>query len=194
VGGPGPQGPPGVGTVNSGAVDYVAYYSATTTLAAASGTNNVKIGGVLYANTTAAVLRSVTPSYTDGGRVFIGDSAPTATATGDIWLDTTSSYGYNQSLSTNGWAQLPNGLIIQWGQYRGQVSVPTAVTLTFPVTFSAAAYSIATTSFFPSAAYNPWHVVRTGAGTGVSVPMAQINDDSREDSHYGFDWVAIGPA
>ena len=89
---------------------------------------------------------------------------------------------------------LPNGLIMQWGQYRATVSVATAVTLTFPVTFSAAAYSIASTSYYPGVAYNAWHVVRTGAGTGTSVPMAQIPDDSSSAYHYGFDWVAIGPA
>ena len=38
--------------------------------------------------------------------------------------------GFTQSLATNGWCKLPNGLIFQWGRYSS------AKTYTFPVSFS----------------------------------------------------------
>lgn len=101
---------------------------------------------------------------------------------------------FSQSKSTNGYVQLPNGLIIQWGQFRRTVSSPTALNLIFNTDFSNSAYSIATTSYYPAVSYNAWHVVRTGDGTGTYAPMAQITDDTQSGSHYGFDWVAIGPA
>jgi hypothetical protein len=47
--------------------------------------------------------------------VFIGNSTPTATATGDIWLDIGSAYQFAQTLSSTGYTRLPNGLQIAWG-------------------------------------------------------------------------------
>jgi hypothetical protein len=42
-------------------------------------------------------------------------STPTASAAGDIWIDTSGTTGYTQSLASNGWTRLPNGVILQWG-------------------------------------------------------------------------------
>jgi hypothetical protein len=188
----------GTGTKDSSTILYgnntfAAAPSSSVTITNGTGITGGTSGQSFTLGVTGPVLRHITAGYVSGN-VSVSATAPGSPTQGDIWIDTAGTSGYSQSLSTNGWTQLPNGLIIQWGQYRNSVSSPTAVTITFPVSFSAAAYSIATTTFYPAVSYNPWHVVRTGAGTGVSVPMAQIPDDSSSGSHYGFDWVAIGPA
>jgi hypothetical protein len=133
-GGPGPQGPPGVGIVTSGAVDFAAYYSGTTTLSAASGSGSVKVGGPFYINNTAAALRSVSSGYLDGGRVFISGTTPTATAAGDIWIDTSGTSGYTQSLTSSGYTRLPNGLIFQWGAASVSSGTSTSVSLNISTT------------------------------------------------------------
>jgi hypothetical protein len=75
--------------------------------------------------------------------------APTATvATNNTQIATTafvksvvnssSTLGFTQSLGTNGWTKLPNGLILQWGKVYGTG----AATINFPIAFPSAACGI----------------------------------------------------
>ena len=50
-------------------------------------------------------------------------------------VDSSGSGGYTQSLSSNGWTKLPNGLIIQWG-------ICTDGTNTLPITFPSAFFVV----------------------------------------------------
>jgi hypothetical protein len=82
----------------------------------------------------APILRHVTAGFTGGGQVFVTGSTPTASAAGDIWIDTSGTSGYTQSLSASGFTKLPNGLLLQWGSVTrtsmgfATVSLPTAFT------------------------------------------------------------------
>jgi hypothetical protein len=86
------------------------------------------------ASAAAPILRHVTAGFTGGGQVFVTGSTPTASAAGDIWIDTAGTTGYTQSLSSNGWTRLPNGVILQWGTVSaapnstGSGSFPTSFT------------------------------------------------------------------
>jgi hypothetical protein len=195
VGGPGPsgaQGAPGVGTVNSGALDFVAYYTGPTSLSAASGTNNVKIGGVLYANTTAAVLRSVTPSYTDGGRVFISGTTPTAVAAGDIWIDTAGTSGYTQSLTSSGYTKLPNGLLIQWGNISDSATSERSSSFSFPIAFYDTPYSVTVTPRISSASnFNDLYTQVISTTSSGATVYYQSSGGDRQIAGYYF--IAMGP-
>ena len=89
----------------------------------------------------APILRHVTAGFTGGGQVFVTGTTPTASAVGDIWIDTAGTSGYTQSLAANGWTRLPNGVILQWGT----VSIGPNVTSqagTFPTSFTAVARAV----------------------------------------------------
>lgn len=52
------------------------------------------------------------------------------------------------NLNTNGYVKFANGLILQWGHWSG--GLETSTTITFPVAFSSACYSITVTSNYNS--------------------------------------------
>ncbi len=81
-----------------------------------------------------ATLRNVTAGYTSGGQVFITGTAPTASAAGDLWLDTSGTDSYTQALSFSGYTKLPNGFMMVWNS---TASIPqdSAATQTFPYSF-----------------------------------------------------------
>jgi len=79
----------------------------------------------------APLWRHVSPGYTVGGQVFVSSSTPVASNQGDIWLDTNATAGYSQSLATNGWTMLPNGLKMAWGT--ASVTAIPDTTVTYPV-------------------------------------------------------------
>jgi hypothetical protein len=89
----------------------------------------------------APILRHVTAGFTSGGQVFVTGTQPTASAAGDIWIDTAGTTGYTQSLSSNGWTRLPNGVILQWGTVSAGPNV-TAGSGTFPTSFTAVARAV----------------------------------------------------
>jgi len=142
-------------------------------------------------------LHNVTPGYTSGSAVSVSSTAPASPTQGDIWLDISGGTGYTQSLSTNGWMKLPNGLLMQWGQDR-QVTDQTGTLFTtpFPIAFSAAPYSITVGRIATTVeTYNQKHYANYGRTTTAFTWY--ISDDDSGDSGayvYGIDWVAIGPA
>jgi hypothetical protein len=82
----------------------------------------------------APILRHVTAGFTSGGQVFVTGSTPTASAAGDIWIDTAGTTGYTQSLSSSGYTRLPNGLIFQWGSAFVNSGTSTTVSLNISTT------------------------------------------------------------
>jgi hypothetical protein len=63
-------------------------------------------------------------------------STPTASAAGDIWIDTVGTTGYTQSLSSPGYTRLPNGLQLAWG------TVSAGGYATFSTAFQSSIYSV----------------------------------------------------
>ena len=141
-------------------------------------------------------LHNVT--YPTGTSLYVTGTAPGSPNVGDLWLDTSGGTGYSQSLATNGWMKLPNGLLMQWGQDR-QITDQTGVlyTTNFPIAFSAAPYSITVGRVAPNTieTYNQKHYVNYGRST-TSFTWYISDDDSGDGSAYvyGMDWIAIGPA
>lgn len=88
----------------------------------------------------APILRHVTAGFTSGGQVFVTGTQPTASAAGDIWIDTAGTTGYTQSLSANGWTKLPNGVILQWGTV--SASPNSQGSGTFPTSFTSVARAV----------------------------------------------------
>jgi hypothetical protein len=86
------------------------------------------------ASAAAPILRHVTSGFTSGGQVFVTGSTPTASAAGDIWIDTAGTSGYTQSLSSSGYTRLPNGLIFQWGAAFVSAGTSTGVSLNISTT------------------------------------------------------------
>jgi hypothetical protein len=133
----------------------------------------------------APILRHVTAGFTSGGQVFVTGSTPTASAAGDIWIDTAGTTGYTQSLSSNGWTRLPNGVILQWGTVT--VTPNTTGSGSFPTSFTAVARAVMNgvgdTSVFGQAskAATIFSVSTTG--------FSWFNGD--ENSHTGY-WLAMG--
>lgn len=133
----------------------------------------------------APILRHVTAGFTSGGQVFVTGSTPTASAAGDIWIDTAGTTGYTQSLSSNGWTKLPNGAIIQWGTVT--VTPNTTGSGTFPTSFTsvgrAVMNGVGDLSTFGQASKGA--TIYSVSTTGFS----WFNGD--ENSHTGF-WLAMG--
>jgi hypothetical protein len=137
------------------------------------------------ASAAAPILRHVTAGFTGGGQVFVTGSTPTASAAGDIWIDTAGTSGYTQSLSSNGWTRLPNGVILQWGT----VSAPPNTTSnagTFPTSFTTVARAVMNgigdfTTGQASKGATIWNVSTTG--------FTFFNGD--ENTATGF-WLAMG--
>ncbi|MFA7085439.1 MAG: phage tail protein [Aliarcobacter sp.] len=158
----------GVKTFSSNIVGNITGNSATATkLATARLINGVAFDGsanITVVDSTKAPLNS--PALTGV------PTAPTAgVATNNTQIATTAfvksvvnasgTVGYTQSLSTNGWTKLPNGLIIQWGLDRGydDAFAMSPRTITFPVAFTTACFLVngqSQSSFtsFEAAMYN----------------------------------------
>ena len=94
------------------------------------------------ASASAPLWRHVTSGFQGGGQVFVGGSTPTASAAGDIWLDTTAT-GYTQNLSATGWTRLPNGVIFQWGTTTALPNRSNQI-VTFPTAFTSVGRAVMT--------------------------------------------------
>lgn len=108
-------------------------------------------------------------------------------ASGAISAVTTFAYNQNgydvnvstflKSMTSNGWAKLPNGLIIQWGE-DGVATNPS--TVVFPIAFSNAVFQI----------------VACGANAGavyVSVAGRNLTQfTAYKSTSFGIQWIAIG--
>jgi hypothetical protein len=178
----GPQGSPGINGAQGATGAQGAAGSSITGAQGATGPQGAQGSA---ASAAAPILRHVTAGFTGGGQVFVTGSTPTASAAGDIWIDTAGTTGYTQSLSSNGWTRLPNGVILQWGT----VSAPPNTTSnagTFPTSYTAVARAVMNglgdfTTGQASKGPTIWNVSTTG--------FTFFNGD--ESTATGF-WLAMG--
>lgn len=147
------------------------------------------------ASAAAPILRHETAAYQNGGKVFVTASTPSASAAGDIWLDTSGTSGYSGSLSSTGWTALPNGLKFNWGiVYQPAVSGNHGIgstAVTFSSAFTTACYNVqlTPTSFEASASADEAdeHFAATSLSTtGFTL---SVQGDAGPASYYYF---AIG--
>jgi hypothetical protein len=124
----GPQGSPGINGAQGATGAQGAAGSSITGPQGPQGAQGSASGAV------APILRHVTSGFTSGGQVFVTGSTPTASAAGDIWIDTAGTTGYTQSLSSSGYTRLPNGLIFQWGSAFVSSGTSTTVSLNISTT------------------------------------------------------------
>jgi hypothetical protein len=155
---------------------------------AVSGSASISSSDTTSIVTTAnsPVLRNVTAGYTSGGQVFITGSTPTASAAGDIWINTSGSGGGAQSLTGNGYVTLPGGCIIQWGQ--GTTDGGGNGTITFPITFPNTVFSVTATCNTSGAMVVIQYFGLSNSGCGVQTHYAQT-------SSYGlrpYTYIAVG--
>jgi hypothetical protein len=92
--------------------------------------------------------------------------------------------GYVTSLAQNGYQKLPGGLIIQWG--RATLS-HFSCTVTYPITFPSAVFSVLITSSFPGTF--PDFGVSTNSGT---LSTSGFQAMTAEESSMTIHWMAIG--
>jgi hypothetical protein len=178
----GPQGSPGINGAQGATGAQGAAGSSITGAQGATGPQGAQGSA---ASAVAPILRHVTAGFTSGGQVFVTATQPTASAAGDIWIDTAGTTGYTQSLSSNGWTKLPNGAIIQWGTVT--VTPNTTGSGSFPTSFTAVARAVMNgvgdTGVFGQASKGA--TIFSVSTTGFS----WFNGD--ESSHTGY-WLAMG--
>lgn len=109
------------------------------------GTGVTTLTGIAYGNGTGAftaasaaqivsAIGSTAVTNATNATTAASCSGNSATVTNGVY--TTNFTGTNQSLVTNGYQKLPGGVIIQWG------SAPWNTTVSFPITFPNAVWSV----------------------------------------------------
>ena len=82
------------------------------------------------------------------------------------------------SMSTNGWQRLPSGLIMQWGS----VSSHSSATITFPIPFTTACFSVVATGVDTPT------VTRIAAVSSITVNSFLLSLSATGSAN----WIAIG--
>ena len=177
----GPQGPQGI-TGAQGPASSVAGPQGSTGPQGPQGPQGSASGAV------APILRHVTAGFTSGGQVFVTGTQPTASAAGDIWIDTAGTTGYTQSKAANGWTTLPNGVILQWGTASANPN-QSGQSVTFPTTFLSVARAVmngvGSTEISSFGATSKGPTVYATSTTGFTYMSGE------ESSSTGF-WLAMG--
>lgn len=88
------------------------------------------------------------------------------------------------SQTTGGYTYLPNGLILQWGQYNRSISTGGSIAITFPITF-------------PNNCFNVVNVVRNTDNANLADNYSYVVSESTSGATVGWDragsyWQAIG--
>jgi hypothetical protein len=136
-------------------------------------------GGDFTADRTLTVLPSTTAEILAG---LAGDKAVTPAALG----------GLAKSLTPNGYATLPNGMIIQWIAYRAVILYEVAIPISWPIVFPNAALVGSATAWLeaPSIYRNLQPQIVSADRYGCQV-MLQLHFD-RDIRVDGFDLIMIG--
>jgi hypothetical protein len=159
-----------------------------------TGTGTQGAQGISGASASGApLLRMVTAGYTGGGQVFVANSAtgtPVASAQGDVWIDINGGQQFQQSLVTNGYTTLPNGLTFLWG-YVASATQGSTGSVVFSTAFTTATLNISLTpvstlTTIVQTAQENGFVVVSSSRTGFSYYM------SSGSNNQGFYWFAIG--
>jgi hypothetical protein len=139
--------------------------------------------GLLYDSDTTGNLVIKTGPSAATAATFHGNTATTFNGNihvGNVRLGATDFYG---SKSTNGWQQLPGGLIIQWGYYAGGAHGPT---ITFPIVFPTAVLNLSATAGQDNSA------IAVGAISTSQFAATQLEAASNTNNTAAFYWLAIG--
>jgi hypothetical protein len=139
--------------------------------------------GLVYDSDTTGNLVIKTGNSASIAATFHGNAATTFNGNihvGNVRLGATDFYG---SKSTNGWQQLPGGLIIQWGYYAGGAHGPT---ITFPIVFPTAVLNLSATAAVDNSA------IAVAPSTTSSFSATQLEAASNSNNSAAFYWLAIG--
>jgi len=150
-----------------------------------NGSANVTgVATVLSASTTQAGKIQVATS----AQAITGSSTNLALAPGTL---TGASY---QSKSANGFATLPGGVIIQWGQTAAISQNSGATTITFPKTFTTAVYSITATPLnaVPDTGGTGDQIAQIVSMSGTASFTILLQGVSSSSTAYPINWIAIG--
>lgn len=133
------------------------------------------------------IKQAATTSYT--GAVELATAAEVIAGTDTTRAITPSAFstGYASSAGTNGYTTLPGGLILQWGYYTGGSFGPT---ITFPIAFTTAVYSITTAS--EDVTFNAVIAVQIHAKTLTTFSPRQYHTNDGVPYGENFYWMAIG--
>jgi len=138
---------------------------------ASTGGGSVTIAAPSTASSLTATLPSTTGVLTNAA---------------DVTSSITSSFtGSNQSLAATGYQKLPGGLIIQWGT-SASVGADSSGTVTYPIAFTTAVYSVTITGFSTIA------VSGQGIQTVNTITTTNFIISNGQDTAMTFKWIAIG--
>ena len=171
-------------TVSSFSAGTTGFTPSTTTTGAVtlSGTLAVANGGSGVTTSTGT-----TNNVLSEGPTFTGvPAAPTAANGTNTTQLATTAFAYGTlSATTNGHTKLPNGLIQQWGT-TSNIGGDSAATITYPIVFPTAVYSIQIT---------PIRSINISGGGENSVSSITTTDfvlNRGQDGASTFYWMAIG--
>lgn len=122
----------------------------------------------LDVSTKVPVVQLPAATISDAGVLRFATAAEVANRTNINAAITPTNVGqtFGQSLSTNGWCRLPNGMIMQWG-------VSNDLTITFPIAFSSACLNVQATlkeAVAFQANYSGFHIA-TMTTTGATITI-----------------------
>lgn len=107
--------------------------------------------------------------------------------------------GGNQSLGTNGWQKLPGGLILQWGTYTTDITIPTSgamtpIVITLPITFPNACLNVQLSTRNPSndVTADSWPELISQSASSFSMVGQNTGNSGTTYKLHGFTWFAIG--
>lgn len=133
-------------------------------------------------NTSSSDATYMTLHYDADGATYV--TAPASDKNGSIVTTT------GKTKAANGYYELGNGLIVQWGKVASDGN--TYVTITYPKTFSSAtSYSITATQRSKSSSLASSSAVSIYNPTATSVKVASRAITESSDNDY-FYWIAIG--
>jgi hypothetical protein len=103
------------------------------------------------------------------------------------------------SFATNGYQKFPGGLILQWGTYTSDISVPSGsapspVTVTFPITFPTQCLNVSMTTRNPANDYvaDSWPELYSASAASFQMTPQNTGNAGSTDLLHGFTWLAIG--
>jgi len=138
-----------------------------------TGASSITANSVILGNGTSAL---------SGNLVAPGSSGNFLVSNGTTW--TSSSSTFDKSLTESGYQKLPGGLIIQWGR-SATISSQQILTVTYPISFTTAVFSINVTPYGDGDISEPF-VIRT---TPSTTSFVIFNSGSTSGASM---WMAIG--